>query len=69
MEACFMKKKKMNLLRKPIGAEVSIELWNELKVQAIREGRKTGQVLDDAIAIYLENKKSDILGWGFPIES
>ena len=63
-----MKNKKDNRQTKPIGSEVSIDVWNELKVQAIREGRKTGEVLDDAIRLYLENRKSDIFGLGFSIE-
>ena len=67
-EEVFMKKKKKNRLTKPIGSEVSIDVWNELKVQAIREGRKTGEVLDDAIRLYLESKKSDILGLGYPFD-
>ena len=66
---CVYEKEKKNRHTKPIGAEVSIELWNELKVQAIREGRKTGEVLGDAIAMYLENRKSDIFGLGFHIGS
>ncbi len=68
MEDVFMKNKKDNRLTKSIGSEVSIDVWNELKVQAIREGRKTGEVLDDAIRLYLENRKSDIFGLGFSIE-
>jgi len=63
-----MKNKKDNRLTKPIGSQVNVKIWNELKVQAIREGRKTGEVLDDAIRLYLENRKSDILGLGFSIE-
>ena len=43
-----------NLDRKPIGATVDIELWNEVKIQAIREKRKTGEILDDAIKMYLK---------------
>jgi hypothetical protein len=64
----FMKKN--NRKSKPIGSQVSIEIWNELKVHAIREGRKTGEVLDDAIKLYLENKKSDFLrlGLGYPFD-
>jgi hypothetical protein len=64
------KKKKDHRKAKAIGSQVSIEIWNELKVQAIRENRKTGEVLDDAIRLYLENKKSDFLKWGlgFPLE-
>lgn len=45
--------------RKPIGATVDIELWNEVKIQAIREKRKTGEILDDAIRMYLEAKTRD----------
>jgi hypothetical protein len=51
------KKKKNSRKAKAIGAQVSIEIWNELKIQALREGRKTGEVLDDAIKLYLEKKR------------
>ena len=60
----FKRKKKDRRNTKAIGSEVSIDIWNELKVQAIREGRKTGEVLDDAIKLYLEKIKGDILGLG-----
>ena len=63
-----MKNKKDQRQAKGIGSEVSIKVWNELRVQALREGRKTGEVLDDAIRLYLESKKGDILGIGFPLE-
>ena len=63
-----MKAKNDNRQTKPIGSEVSVKIWNELRVQALREGRKTGEVLDDAIRLYLENKKGDIFGLGFPLE-
>ena len=62
------KKKKDHRKAKAIGSQVSIEIWNELKVQALREGRKTGEVLDDAIKLYLE-KYRDIFKWGFPFGS
>ncbi len=64
------KKNKDHRKAKAIGSQVSIEIWNELKVQAIREGRKTGEVLDDAIRLYLENRKGDIfkLGLGYPFD-
>jgi len=62
------KNKKNNRQAKSIGSQVNIDIWNELKIQAIREGRKTGEVLDDAIRMYLENKKDDFLGLGFPFE-
>jgi len=64
------KKNKDHRKAKAIGSQVSIEIWNELKVQAIREGRKTGEVLDDAIKLYNENKKGDFLklGLGYPFD-
>ena len=42
---------------KPVGARVNVKLWNNVKIQAIREHRKTGEILDDAIRLYL--KKND----------
>jgi hypothetical protein len=44
---------------KPIGARVNTELWNHVKIQAIREHRKTGDILDDAIRLYLSAKNGD----------
>ena len=58
------KNKKDHRKAKAIGSQVSVEIWNELKIQAIREGRKTGEVLDDAIRLYLEKHKIDYLKWG-----
>ena len=56
--------RKTNSLRdeqdnKPIGARVNTELWNHVKIQAIREHRKTGEILDDAIRLYLKTNNSD----------
>ena len=44
---------------KPIGARVNTELWNHVKIQAIREHRKTGEILDDSIRLYLKTNNSD----------
>ena len=55
-EGDFMNSEVETSDRKPIGATVDIELWNEVKIQAIREKRKTGEILDDAIRIYLKTK-------------
>ena len=41
---------------KPVAAKVDKALWDEVKIQAIREGRKIGDVLDDALRYYLETK-------------
>ncbi len=59
-----MKNKKDNRQAKAIGSQVNVKIWNELRVRALREGRKTGEVLDDAIRLYLESKKGDILDLG-----
>jgi hypothetical protein len=66
----FMKQKKQNRKAKKIGSEVNILIWDQLKIQAIKEGRKTGEVLDDAIKMYLENKKGSFLklGLGYPFD-
>jgi hypothetical protein len=58
-----LKKKKQPV--KPIAAHVSIDAWDGLTVQAIREGRKIGEVLDDAIRLYLKKKKSYPFGIDF----
>jgi hypothetical protein len=70
MENVFMKNKKDNRQAKPIGSQVSVKIWNALRIQALKEGRKTGELLDDAIRLYLERKKDEILklGLGYPIE-
>jgi hypothetical protein len=60
----FMKDKKDHRQAKAIGSQVNVKIWNALRVQALREGRKTGEVLDDAIRLYLESKKGDILDLG-----
>jgi hypothetical protein len=44
---------------KTIGACVNVKLWNNVKIQAIREHRKTGEILDDAIRLYLKKNDSD----------
>jgi hypothetical protein len=41
---------------KPVAAKVDKALWDEVKIQAIREGRKIGDVLCDALRHYLETQ-------------
>jgi hypothetical protein len=41
---------------KPVAAKVDKDLWDEVKIQAIREGRKIGDVLGDALRYYLETQ-------------
>ena len=43
--------------RKQVGCTVDLELWKELRLQAVREGRSSGKVLDDTIRLYLERDK------------
>ena len=63
------KTKKSYRKAKAIGSQVSIEIWNELKVQAIRENRKTCEVFDDAIKLYLEKYKIDCSKWGLGVSA
>ena len=44
-----MKNIKDNRQAKAIGSQVNVKIWNELKIQAIRENRKTGEVLGDRV--------------------
>jgi hypothetical protein len=72
LEDFILKRKKKKDYRnaKVIGSQVNAEIWNELKIQAIKEGRKTGEVLDDAIRLYLEKWKRELskLWVGFPFD-
>ena len=63
-----MKNKKDNRQAKAIGSQVNVQVWNKLRIQALKENRKTREVLVDAIEMYLESKKRDILEIGFPID-
>lgn len=44
---------------KQVGARINIELWDQVRIRAIREGRRTGEILDDAIRLYLARKLKD----------
>ena len=63
------KKKKDRRKAKAIGSQVDVKIWNELKVQSIRENRKTGEVLDDAIKLYLKKYKIDYSKWGLGVSA
>jgi hypothetical protein len=39
-----------------VATKVDKALWDEVKIQAIREGRKIGDVLGDALRYYLETQ-------------
>lgn len=45
--------------RKQVGATIDLEVWKELRLQAVREGRSSGKVLDDAIKYYLKKKNPE----------
>lgn len=45
--------------RKQVGCTIDLDIWKELRLQAIREGRSSGKVLDDAIRQYLERVKEE----------
>lgn len=44
--------------RKQVGCTVDTDLYKRLRAQAVQEDRQTGQVLDDAIRMYLKSVKS-----------
>ncbi len=46
--------------RKSVGASVDEKLWQRLRAQAIMEDRKSGEVLDDAIRLYLKTKEQQV---------
>ena len=45
--------------RTQVGSTVDEELWIELRAQSILERRKTGELLDDAMKLYLEKIRSE----------
>jgi len=57
-------KKERKSLAKPVQAHVNAIVWDQLKIRCNIEGRTTGEVLTDAIKMYLENKKNDWLTIG-----
>jgi protein involved in sex pheromone biosynthesis len=38
-------------------ADIDEELYREIRLQAVKQGRKTGFVIDDAIRVYLDHLK------------
>lgn len=56
-----MAKFKRQQERKQIGCKIDIELWTEIKILALKEGRTAGELLEDALKLYLQqyNKKGD----------
>lgn len=51
------KAQKKDKARKIIQATVNSKLWGRIRVQAIKEDRTTGRVLDTAIIMYLQTVK------------
>ncbi|MBE9546161.1 MAG: hypothetical protein IMF10_01535 [Proteobacteria bacterium] len=42
--------------RKPIETTVNAELWKQVEILSGKEGRKTEEIIDDAIRLYLKSK-------------
>lgn len=43
--------------RKQIGVKINSELWKRIKILALEQGRTAGELLEEALRAYLENKK------------
>ena len=42
--------------RKQIGVKIDSELWLQIKVLALKQGRTGGELLEEAMRAYLEKK-------------
>ena len=51
MTTKFEKKKQPE--RKQIGVKIDSELWMQIKILALKQGRTGGQLLEDALRLYL----------------
>ena len=49
-----MKKKSKKDTKTNIGIRVDRDLWERTRIQAIREGRTSGRIVEDALEAYLE---------------
>jgi len=47
-------KRKKQPERKQIGVKIDSELWTQMKITALEEGRTAGELLEEAIRLYLE---------------
>lgn len=43
--------------RRQIGVLVDNKLWTEIKILALQQGRTAGELLEDALRLYLESNK------------
>jgi len=46
--------KEKKVERKQIGVKINVELWREIKILALREGRTAGEILEDSLRDYLK---------------
>lgn len=49
-----MKKKSKKDTKTNIGIKVDRDLWEKTRIQAIKEGRTSGRIVEDALRAYLE---------------
>ena len=47
-------KRKKQPERKQIGVKIDSELWMQIKILALKQGRTAGELLQDAMRLYLE---------------
>ncbi len=45
--------------RRQIGAKVSVELWKQMRMLALEQGRDATQLLDEAMAEYIKKHKKE----------
>ena len=52
----FKRGKQKEPERKQIGVLINSTLWTEIKILALKEGRAAGELLEDAMRLYLKTK-------------
>ena len=43
--------------RKQVGTQIDIELYRQIRVLALQQGRRAGEVIDDALRAYIANQE------------
>ena len=53
-------KKEKQPEKKQIGVKIDSELWMEMKILALKQGRTGGELLEEAIRLYLKTKSKEV---------
>ena len=40
--------------RKQVGVHVDVELWRKFRAKAVEEGKRTGELLEEVLKLYLQ---------------